>query len=236
VDNSSLPGFSRPASSLLDPPDTRGTATVTLYDELLASFGANVARTENKLNQIRPSFLQPPITSTILPGQHGWLKLLSGAPVLSWSLNTATAPFTASGANWRGGLSGDGNLHELTTAESFTLKVPAALPNNHPPFAIAETIGAQVEARRANGTIVRLDGSGSNDEDSGDTLTYEWTDNGAVVSAAQIADYRLSLGTHIIKLVVTDSSGIASLPAEQTVTVVDTTAPQISGASSAISK
>ena len=236
VDNSTLLGFSRPANSLLDPPNTRGAATVTLYDELLESFGANVARTENKLNQIRPSLQQPPITNTILPGRHGWLKLFSNTPVLSWSLNTATAPFTASGVSWRGGLNGDGNLHALTTAENFTLRVPAAVPNNHPPVAIAETLGLQIEARRASGTIVRLDGSGSNDEDPGDTLTYEWTDNGALASAAQIADYKLSLGTHVIKLVVTDGSGVTSPPVEQTVTVVDTIAPQISGVPSAIIK
>jgi len=235
-ENSSLLGFSRPASSLLDPPNTRGTATVTLYDELIASFSANVARTENKLNQIRPSLLQPPITNTVLPGQHGWLKLLSNTPVLSWSLNRATAPFTAAGGTWRGGLSGDGNLHALTTTENFTLRVPAALPNNTPPVAIAETLGLQIEARRGNGTIVRFDGSGSTDADPGDELEYEWTDNGVLVAITPIADRRLSLGTHIVKLVVIDGSGVASAPAEQTVTVVDTTAPQISGVPSAISK
>src|SRR5262249_25481168 len=159
ADNITLLGFSRPANSLLDPPNTRGAATVTLYDELLASFGANVGRTENKLNQIRSSLLQPPITNTILPGQHGWLKLLSNSPVLSWSWTLARTPFITSGAGWHGGLSGDGNLHVLTTADNFTLKTPAANPNNHPPLAIAATLNTQIEARRGDGTIVRLDGS-----------------------------------------------------------------------------
>lgn len=236
AENATLLGFSRLANSLLDPPNTRGAATVMLYDELLASFGATVARTENKLNQIRPSLLQPPITNTILPGQHGWLKLLATSPVFSWTLNMATAPFTASGGNWRGGISGDGNLHVLTSADTFTLTVPATNPNNHSPFAIAENLGLQIEARRADGTIVRLDGSGSGDEDVDDPLTYEWTDNDNSVSTARIADRKLGLGTHVIKLVVTDGSGAASQPAEQTVTVVDTTAPQISGVPSAISK
>jgi len=235
-DNSALLGFSRPASSLLDPPNTRGALTVTLYDELLATFSATAARTENKLNQLRPSLLQPPITNTILPGQRGWLKLLSSVPVLSWSENVATASFTASGGIWRGGLSGGGNPHTLTTADDFTLKVPATIPNNHAPIAIAESLGLQIEARRAEGTIVRFDGSGSSDEDAGDTLTYLWTDNGSPVSTLRIDDYKLSLGTHTIKLVVTDSSGAPSAPAEQTVTVVDRTAPQISGVPSAISK
>src|SRR5215468_631344 len=235
-DNSALLGFSRPASSLLDPPNTRGALTVTLYDELLATFSATAARTENKLNQLRPSLLQPPITNTILPGQRGWLKLLSSVPVLSWSENVAIASFTASGGIWRGGLSGGGNPHTLTTADDFTLKVPATIPNNHAPIAIAESLGLQIEARRAEGTIVRFDGSGSSDEDAGDTLTYLWTDNGSPVSTLRIDDYKLSLGTHTIKLVVTDSGGAPSAPAEQTVTVVDRTAPQISGVPSAISK
>jgi hypothetical protein len=236
VDNSTLLGFSRPANSLLDPPNTRGSATVTLYDQALLSFSASVARTENKLNQIRSSLLQPPITNTLLPGQHGWLKLQSSTPILSWSLNMATSPFTVVGDGWRGGMSGDGNLHALTTAENFTLKVPASNPNNHPPFAIAETLGIQIEARRGEGTIVRLDGSGSYDEDPGDVLKYDWTDNGTSIATTRIADRKLSLGTHVIKLVVTDSSDVASQPFEQVVNVVDTTAPHISGVPSAISK
>lgn len=235
-DNSSLLGFSRPANSMLETPNTRGTATVLLYDALLTSFGANVARTENRLNQIRPSLLQPPITNTILPGQSGWLKLLSNSPVLSWSLNMATSPFLALDPGWRGGFSGDGNLHALTTAENFTLKVPASDPNNHPPFAVADTLNTQIEARRGNGTIVRLNASGSGDEDPGDTLTYAWIDNDELVSTDQIADYRLGLGIHIIRLVVTDGGGVPSQPVEQIVNVVDSIAPQISGVPSAISK
>jgi hypothetical protein len=236
VDNSASLGYSRPANSLLDPPNARGSATVTLYDELLASFSASVARTENKLNQIRPSVLQPPITNTLLPGQHGWLKLQSSTPILSWSVNAAVSPFAVSGVTWRGGIGGAGSLHTLTTTDSFTLKVPASNPNNRAPVAIAESLGVQIEARRGDGTVVRLDGSGSSDEDAGDILTYEWADNGTLIATAPIADRKLGLGTHVIKLVVTDSSGVASQPAEQTVAVVDTTAPQISGVPSAIGK
>ncbi|HKQ78687.1 MAG TPA: HYR domain-containing protein [Blastocatellia bacterium] len=235
-DNGSTLGFSRPANSLLDPPNTRGSLTVTLYDQLLAVFSATAARNENKLNQLRPSILQPPITNTILPGQRGWLKILSGTPVLSWSENVAAAPFTASGGIWVGGLNGGGNLYALTTADEFTLKVSATIPNNRAPFAVAESLGLRIEARRGEGTIVRLDGSGSGDVDPEDSLTYAWTDNDSPVSTLRIDDYKLGLGTHTIKLVVTDSSGAPSAPAEQTVTVVDTTAPIISGVPSAIGK
>lgn len=236
VDNSTLLGFSRPAASLLDAPNTRGAASVMLYDELLASFGANVPRTETKLNQIKPSVLAPAITNTIKSGQHGWLKLLSSTPVLSWSLNLATTSFATDASTWRGGFSGDGNLFVLTTADSYTLKVPATNPDNHAPVAIAETIESFVEAKRADGTIVRLDGSSSSDPDAGDTLSYQWSDNDLPVSTARIADRKLALGSHVVKLVVTDASGISSVPIEQTVTVEDSTPPKISGVPSAIGK
>ncbi|MCI0337175.1 MAG: HYR domain-containing protein [Acidobacteria bacterium] len=237
IDNSTLLGFSRIASSLLEPPNTRTAATATLYDHLLASFTANVPRSEISLNQIRPSLAQPPITGTLQSGNHGWLKLITNNPVTSWSLNLAVEPFSVDGGgSWRGGFSGDGNLHILTTAENHLMKVPANNPNNRPPVAVAETIGFQVEARRSNGTIVRLDGSASSDEDPDDTLTFEWSDIGQTISRARVADRLLGTGAHNISLVVTDVSGISSAPVEQSVTVIDTTPPQISGVPSAINK
>lgn len=237
IDNSSLLGFGRLPASLLDPPNTRGAVTVMLYDELLASFGANVPRTETRLNQIRSSVLTPPITSTLQPGQHGWLKLLSATPAISWSITKKTVPFSiSSSGSWRGGFNGDGNLHALTVTDTATLKVPSTNPNNRPPSAVAETIGLQVEARRSDGVIVRLDASASTDPDPDEMLTYQWFDNDQTVSSARIADRKLDLGLHRIKLVVTDGSGVAGEPAEQTVNVVDTTPPQISGIPSAIAK
>ena len=236
-DNSTLLGFSRVAASLVEPPNTRGAATVTFYDHLLAAFVANAPRTENQLDQLRPSPILPPITSTLKPGDHGWLKVLSSSPVISWSLNLAVLPFAMNGdASYVGGFSGDGNLHILTTVENYVVKVPASNPDNHPPVAVAETIGIQVEARRSTGTIVRLDGSSSSDEDLNDVLTFKWTDNSRSISTARIADTLLGIGTHEISLVVTDSSDLSSLPAEQTVMVVDTTPPQISGIPSTINK
>jgi HYR domain len=237
ADNATTLGLSRAPASLLDPPITRAVATVTLHDEMLASFSASLSRTEMRLNQIRASVLTPPITNTIQPGQSGWLKLLSNSPVMAWSLNRAARPFTtAANGAWRGGFSGDGNLHVLTTAESYTLNVPATNPNNAAPVAVAETIGLQVEARRVDGTIVRLDGSASSDPDAGDVLAYKWQDNGQPVSTARIADRRLALGSHALSLVVTDASEAPSTPADQTVSVVDTTPPQLSGIPSAVAK
>lgn len=237
ADNNTVLGFTRLPISLLEPPNTRGTNTVTLYDDASQSFGANLPRTENSLSQVRPSLTQPAITSTLLPGEHGWLKLLSYTPVTSWSLNLSTAGFEAAyTGEWVGGFSGDGNLHILTSAENYSITISAVNPNSNPPVAIAELIGLQIEARRATGTIVRLDGGQSNDRDPDDILTYEWLDNDQPVSAARIADRTLSLGSHSIKLVVTDESGNSSPPDEQTVNVVDTTPPQISGLPSAVTR
>ena len=67
-------------------------------------------------------------------------------------------------------------------------------------------------------------------------LNYQWLDNELPVSTARIADRRLGLGPHAISLVVTDGSGASGAPAGQTVNVVDTTAPRISGIPSAIGK
>jgi len=164
------------------------------------------------------------------------LKALSASPVLSWSENASLEIFSASGEIWSGGLSGGGSLSALTTAEDFMLKVPATTPNNHAPVAVAATLDTDIEARRGDGTIIRIDGSGSGDEDAGDTVSYEWADNGVPVSTLRVDDHKLSVGTHVIKLVVTDNNGLPSPPAEQTITVVDTTAPQVSGVPSAISK
>ncbi len=173
-----------------------------------------------------------------LPGTVAMPFVPSQGDSASWLgfVRPRLAPFTTSGGSWRGGLNGSGQLLTLTTAENFVLNVPATNPNNHAPIAVADTIGLEVEARRASGTIVRLDGSGSSDEDQDDTLSYQWLDNDLPVSTARIADRRLALGNHTLKLIVSDASGVTSQPAEQNVNVVDTTPPQISGLPSAIAK
>ena len=237
VDNATTLGISRPPASMFDPPNTRGNVSVTLFDELLASFGGSIVRTESRLNQIRSTVTAPPITSTLQPGQHGWLKSTSQTPAITWSLNRSAAAFSVTeNGGWKGGFSGDGNLHILTVSDTHSLQVPAVNPGNHPPVAEAEMIGLTVEARRGDGTIVRLDGSPSNDEDPDDPLTFQWYDRELPISTARIADRRLNLGAHEIKLVVADGSGATSDPDVQTVHVVDTTPPRISGVPSSIMK
>jgi hypothetical protein len=237
ADNTTLLGYARPPASLLEAPNTRGAAALVLFDQALNSFGLTVGATEARLGTLRPSLLNPPITSTISKGQRGWLKLSSATPLFAWANNLRGEPFaTGPEGTWTGGFSGGGNLHTLTTGDSLLLKTAAINPNNHAPTALAASIGVYVEARRANGTIVRLDASESSDPDPEDPLTYKWYDNEQMVSTARIGDLRLGLGTHIIKLMVTDGSGIPSAPEEQLVEVRDTTPPQLSGIPSNLSR
>lgn len=237
TDNQTVLGFSRAPANLLDPPVTRGAGSVVFFDDQGISYNTSMARTETRLNQLRASMTQPPVTNSLLPGEQGWLRITTSSPLFSWSLNLAPGGFSVRGnTEWQGGFDGDGNLHILTTVEKHVLQMPSVNPNNRAPVAFAETLGLQIEARRGDGTIVRLDGSSSYDEDPEDTLTYQWTDNNQPVSKARIADRRLSIGQHLLSLTVTDGSGVDSLPSEQSVKVVDSTAPQISGVPTNISK
>ncbi len=235
TENNTAVGFARPSASMLEPPNTRGAASLMLYDDKANAFNASIPRNEARLSQVRPSAIQPPVTSTILSGENGWLKITSFTPILPWAINQSLSPFNVVGNNgWRGGISGDGNLHILSTADTQSIKIPSINPNNNPPTALAETIGLQVEARRAGGTIVRLDGTDSSDPDIDDPLSFKWSDNNQVISTARVSDRNLSIGSHTISLVVTDGNGASSSAEDQTVTVVDTTPPQISGLPSTV--
>lgn len=232
-DNNTLLGFARPPATLLNGVNFRGSIFANLYDDAFNTAAATIGKTENVLGTVRSSGNNPHFASIIGKGHRGWLKLLSATPLFAWANTMATAPLAVAGNSWSGGISGGGNLHYLTASDFFKIVAPASNPNNHLPVAAAETIGAIIEARRGNGTIVRLDGSASSDEDL-DPLTYQWTDNDRLVSDSRVTDLRLGLGLHNISLTVTDSSGAASIPFEQLVDVRDTTAPQISGVPSSI--
>jgi|GEM_PF-1174499 len=236
ADNNTILGYSRSAPSLLTPPNTRGNIAVVLFDDTAASVGAQMGITEARLSALKPTSASPPITSTILKGRRGYLMLLTGTPLFGWFSSFPTIPFAANTNGWSGGLSGGGNLHILTTSDSHQIQVPSINPNNHPPTAIAETIGVYVEARGPGGTIVRLDGRASFDPDEGDPLTYQWYDNDKLVSTQPVGDYKLSIGGHAIKLVVMDGSNAVSPDQIQLVEVRDLTPPQISGIPSTITK
>ncbi|MGH9770063.1 MAG: PKD domain-containing protein [Blastocatellia bacterium] len=236
ADNTTMVGFARPPASLLDPVNTRGLVQATAYDDSPASFTASISGTEVRIAQVRANVLAPPIANSIARGRRGWLKLSPGSPAFTWSTNTPGAPFVAAGANWTGGFNGGLTPHILTTFDNYLLKVAASNPDNLPPVASFEQIDVYAEARALRGTIVRLDGRSSSDPNAGDTLTYRWFDNETLISTAAVSDFRLGVGTHFLKLIVTDNNSVQSEPATTLVEVRDTTRPICSGVPTNISK
>ncbi|MDQ3009366.1 MAG: PKD domain-containing protein [Acidobacteriota bacterium] len=237
-DNTTTLGYARPPANILDPVNARGSVVSTVYDELLAMASATAGGLEVRVGNLKPSVNAQPITTTILKGHRGWMKLTPGAPIFAWMANLPTTAFTAQTAssNWTGGLKGGATLHVLANADSYLLKTASTNPNNHAPTANFETINYGIEARGIKGTIVRLDGRSSTDPDEGDALTYKWYDGETLISSAPISDFRLSIGSHTLKLIVTDGSALSSEPMVTLVEVVDTTAPVMSGIPSKISK
>jgi probable HAF family extracellular repeat protein len=93
--------------------------------------------------------------------------------------------------------------------------------DNHSPVAVAgpdQDVGCQAQ--------VTLDGSASSDPD-GDTLSYEWSENGTVLGTTATLTATFDLGTHTFTLTVTDPCG-ASSQDDVVVHITDTTAPTIS--------
>jgi hypothetical protein len=124
---------------------------------------------------------------------------------------------------------------ESDAGNSPSLPVPlAGVALNIPPRAAAIWPPTDVECSGPDGSEVVLDASPSMDEDGGPSgiPLYEWIENpGTAVelplgTGARIAT-RLSLGSHRLALRVTDSDGARDTVAG-TVTVVDTTPPELS--------
>ncbi len=237
-DNTTMLGYARPPANILDPVNTRGSVVSTVIDELLAAASATAGGLEVRVGNLKPSINAQPITSTILKGHRGWMKLTPGTPIFAWATNLPNTPFTAQtvSSNWTGGLKGGVTLHILATTDSYLLKTASTNPNNHAPTANFETINYGIEARGITGTIVRLDGRSSTDPDEGDPLTYKWYDGETLISSAPISDYRLGIGSHTLKLIVTDGSALSSEPRFTLMEVFDSTAPVMSGIPSKISK
>jgi hypothetical protein len=236
LDNTTTLGYARPPANLNDPANTRGAVMATAYDELLASFAATIGGIEVRLGAVKPTLLAPAITSTILKGQRGWLKLSPGSPIFAWLNNTPNAPFIVERASWSGGFRGGSTPHLLAVTDSYTLKTAATNPNNMAPTANFDPIDVYIEARGGRGTIVRLDGRSSTDPNVDDPLTFKWFDNDRQISTAPVSDFRLGIGAHIVKLIVTDGNALSSEPRETLVEVRDTTPPIMSGVPTNISK
>jgi hypothetical protein len=97
---------------------------------------------------------------------------------------------------------------------------------NHAPTAHAG-IDQIVECTGPGGATIKLDGSGSIDPD-GDPLSYTWFGDFGILSGSVITA-KLPLGTHQITLLVNDGNGPSGdSSATLTVTVRDTTTPQLS--------
>lgn len=230
-------GFARPPLSVLETPNTRGSLGVTLYDDLLASFGATLGQLEVKLGNVRNNASAPPITNTIQKGHRGWFKVNSSSPIFAWFNNLASTPFSGTGGTWTGGFNGGANLHILTLTDNYLLRTPGNNPNNRPPEADFEPIDAVMEARWPSGINVRLDGRISRDPDGeDDPLSFKWLDNGKQVSIAKVSDYRFGLGTHILELNVLDGNNTPSEPRDYYFQVNDTQPPIMSGIPSNITK
>ncbi len=226
-DYNSYLSYNRFSTSLFEAPSTRGSASATVYDKTLAAFAGLIGATELNLEDLPRSLTRLPAAA--VQANAGWLKLTLNSPALALISNFATSQVTHTlPEGWAGGLTGSGNLHILSTATSFALSVPVGNPNNQAPIAEFVGLSYEINARSTAGTIVRLDGTLSSDADPNDTLTFEWYDNGRLISTASVSDYRLNIGTHEIKLLVTDTSGEVSDPFLQGIEVKDQTAPKIS--------
>lgn len=229
--------YAAPPASLLEGSNIRGALQGVLYDDTTLSQTAAIGRTEIKLGTIRATLASPPITNIIGSGHKGWLKLLSARTFLGSASSLTSLSFSVDQfGNWTGGYNGGLNLHTLAAADTTKLAMPATNPGNRPPVAVMNVLPRTIEARRNSGTIVRLDGRASSDEDAEDVLTFTWFDNDQPVAIGSVTDWRLSVGFHIIKLVVTDGSGVSTETAEQNIQVLDTLPPQISGVPTSISR
>ena len=230
-------GFGRPPASLFDAPNTRGLINVTMYDDLLAAFGATVGQLETRLGLMRANAQTPPVATTIQRGHRGWLKVLSSVPLFVWHNSFANARFATGGSGWTGGFFGGGNAHTLTTANDFSLKSAANNPNNRAPIADFESIDVFNEARSDKGVNLRLDGRISSDPDGADDpLSFKWYDNDRLISEAKITDYKFGIGSHELKLIVLDGNNTPSEPRLYLFYVDDTQAPVVSGVPTNINK
>ncbi len=235
VFNNSYLYYSRLTNSLLEPPSSRGSGSVAVYDDSGNSFGGLIGPAEFKLGDLRNLRFTPTMPATAVQQNAGWIKLPLTSPMLAVMNNLASSGITFNQTSgWTGGLSGQLNFHILTFTDSYTIKSPAGNPGNHSPIAEAVPIEPVIEARNAIGTIVRLDARFSSDLDPEDTLTYQWFDRDKLISTAEVLDYPMSIGYHEIRLVATDTSGEFSDPYILGIEIKDTTAPVISRVPSAI--
>jgi hypothetical protein len=113
------------------------------------------------------------------------------------------------------------------TQEQIQADMEACVPPNQPPVADAGP-DQTVDADSACTGTVTLDGSASSDPDE-DIVSWEWFEDGTPLGSGETLSHAFvnDLGDHIITLVVTDSFGETNSD-EVTITMVDTTPPELS--------
>ena len=119
-----------------------------------------------------------------------------------------------------------------TLATAWYINILAATeipPPNQPPVADAG-IDRTVEQESHAGTLVTLDGSGSTDPDStpgtnDDIVVFDWYE-ATPLGSGETIDYTFQLGSHTVRLVVTDNYGDTD-DDEVIITVEDTTPPTV---------
>lgn len=99
------------------------------------------------------------------------------------------------------------------------------LDPNRAPVAVASATPNPAEATSAAGAIVSIDATASSDPD-GDSLTYRWTEGATTLATTASANVTLSVGTHVLTVVVDDGKG-GSASASVSVRVDDTIAPTV---------
>lgn len=113
----------------------------------------------------------------------------------------------------------------ITNSATFSVTVTEPSPNNRPPTATANAIATPIEAASANGGQAALSGSGSDPD--GDPLTFAWFDGNTQIATSATVTVILGIGTHSLRLTVSDNRGGTFSTPTQTVVVQDTTPPAL---------
>jgi len=100
------------------------------------------------------------------------------------------------------GSSGSGTAGQPTSV-SFTV---VATPPNQAPTADAGAPQTVIDADNNGSELVTLNGSASVDAD-GTIVSYQWYENAALIATGATPTVSLTVGTHIITLIVTDDDG-----------------------------
>jgi hypothetical protein len=93
----------------------------------------------------------------------------------------------------------------LTASDDFIVTVDPG-PPSQPPVAVAGEDQTWTVGEGETEFIAAIDGSGSYDPD-GDIVRWDWYYDGNWVLEGQYQDIHVELGTHTIKLIVTDNDG-----------------------------